>query len=290
MPSVSFTPPKNSWVSLITSNIGTILLIVAAFLVGSLWTEVRYLKNGTAATPSAATTTTTTTAGAQPTAQPVSLAQVKDLFNKGNNIKFGDANKKVLFVEISDPSCPYCHAAGGVDGPLNKAMGDRFTLTSDGGTYLAPVPEMKKLVDEGKAGFVWIYYPGHGNGQMATKALYCAYEKGKFWQAHDLLMNDKGYELLNGTDVNGQPTKGPIVKNDTTKSGDLAQFLKDAVDPSFMKSCLDSGKYDSRLQSDSALATTMGVQGTPGFYINTTAYPGAYSFTDMKAAVDAALK
>jgi protein-disulfide isomerase len=92
-------------------------------------------------------------------------------------------------------------------------------------------------------------------------------------------MSDAGYTLMNST-----------VKNDKTQSQTVANFLKSVVDASFMKSCLDSGKYDARLQSDLALATSLGIQGTPSFYVNATNFGGAYSYTDMKSAVDAALK
>ncbi len=265
-----------SALKLLTSNIGTIFLVIAAFLVGSLYTEVQYLKKGVPTTPTTTATTGTQQAAAQPT---VTQDQIKELFTKGNNMKFGNEKSKVLFVEFSDPSCPYCHIAGGHNGELNKQAGDRFKLVADGGTYHAPVPEMKKLVDQGKASFVWIYSPGHGNGEMGTKALYCAYEKGKFWNVHDELMNAKGYDLLNNT-----------VKNEKSNAKVLADYLKNAIDSNFMESCLTSGKYDARIASDTQLATAFGVQGTPGFFVNTTNFAGAYSYKDMEAVVTAALK
>jgi len=230
----------------------------------------------------AVTTATAQPAGqqqaAQPTAPTVTIEQLKGLFGNGN-ITFGNKDSKLIFVEFSDPSCPYCHVAGGKNGPLNKQVGTQFILKADGGTYVAPVPEMKKLVDAGKAAMVWIYANGHGNGEMATKALYCANEKGKYWEASDLLMSEAGYTLLNTT-----------VKNDKTQSGAVAEFLKSAVDSRFMKSCLDSGKYDSRLTSDMAIAQKFGFNGTPSFFVNTKNFAGAYNFTDMQADVDAALK
>jgi len=215
---------------------------------------------------------------AQPAKPTVNIDQVKALFD-GNNISFGDKNSKVLFVEFSDPSCPYCQVAAGKNGALNKQVGEQFVLKADGGTYVAPVPEIKKLVDEGKAGFVWIYANGHGNGELATVAQYCANEKGKFWEVHDLLMSAKGYELLNTT-----------IKADKTKTGVMADFLKSAVNPTELKACIDSGKYDGRLTSDMAIATQFGFEGTPSFYVNTTNFGGAYSFTDMQSAVDGAGK
>lgn len=230
---------------------------------------------GTSATAAAVPTAAP---GQQQAAQPqISLDTIKGLFGK-NLIKFGNGDKKLLLVEVSDPSCPYCHVAGGANKEIGSQMGAQFTSAADGGTYVAPVPEMKKLVDAGKADFVWIYSPGHGNGEMGTKAFYCAYDMGKFWQVHDLLMSNAGYDLLNNK-----------IKNDKTKSGDLATFLASAVNVNDMKKCLDSGKYDQRLTEDTTLASSLGVNGTPGFFVNSTNFAGAYSWTDMKSVADAAL-
>ena len=258
-----------------------ILLIVAAYYIGNLTAKVQLLQKS-----AAAPTTTAAQQGQQ--APAVSLDTIKGLFSK-DTIKFGDANRKVLFVEVADPSCPFCHIAGGDDPELN-ATSAQFKTVAQGGTYVPPVPEMKKLVDAGKASFVYIYDPGHGNGEMGMKALLCANEKGKFWQAHALIMSEKGYEIQNGYDQNNAPVTGIVVKNDKTKSQDMATFLSSAVDPAFMKSCLDSGKYDARLGTDTQLASTLGVSGTPGFFVNATNFAGAYSFTDMQSAVDTALK
>lgn len=262
----------------------TVALIIAAYFIGNLTAKVQYLQSGQAG--NAAGTTGTT--AQQPAAPAVTLPTIQGLFGK-DLIKFGDPKSKVLLVEVADPSCPFCHIAGGDDPELN-ATSAQFKMISQGGTYVPPVPEFKKLVDAGKAAFVYIYDPGHGNGEMGMKALYCAYEKGKFWEAHALIMSEKGYEIQNGYDQNNSPVTGTIVKNDKTKSGDMANFLASAVDPAFMKSCLDSGKYDGRLGTDTQIASSLGVQGTPGFFVNTTAFPGAYSFADMKSAVDAAQK
>ena len=258
-----------------------ILLLVGAFFLGSLTTKISYLEKG------AKTETAGTTAAAQPqqaAAQPaaavkVDINAIKDIFNNKDVIKFGDANKKLLLVEIADPSCPFCQAAAGKNPELNKQMGAQFTLPSDGGTYVSPVQEMRKLVDSGQASFAYIYQNGHGNGEMAMKALYCANDQGKFWDAHDKLMSNEGYNLINND-----------VKNDKTASGKLADFLSNVVNSNDLKSCLDSGKYDSYLASDQKLASSLGVNGTPGFFINTTNFAGAYSWKDMQSAADQALK
>ena len=253
-----------------------VLAVGLAFFSGTLWQKVKNLEGGKNDNT------------VQPTGVTVDLDTIKGLFEK-DLIKFGNADSNLLFVEMSDPSCPYCHVAGGHDPELASAIGDRFKYVSDGGSYVPPGTEMEKLVNEGKASFVYIYYPGHGNGEMAMKALYCAYEEGKFWEAKELIMSDAGYAIQNGADASGK-TAAVTVGNDATKSDVIADFLKSVVDPEVMQACLDGGKYDARLQSDMALATELQIQGTPSFYINATNFPGAYSFSDMQSVVDAALK
>lgn len=274
--------PKQSKIINILQIVLVVAVIASAYFIGNLTAKVQYLSKGSA--PTAAVGTTPAPAAATT----VTLAQIKDVFKK-DVIKFGNANSKLLLIEVSDPSCPYCHMAAGKNPELNSQSA-QFKMVADGGTYVPPVPEFKKLVDGGKAAFAYIYSPGHGNGEMAVRAFACAFEKGKFWEVHDLLMSKKGYEIQNGTDTAGQASTGPIVKNDKTKSQDMANFLSSAVDTAFMKSCLESGKYDARLGSDTQLASSLGVQGTPGFFVNEKNFAGAYSFKDMQSAVDAALK
>lgn len=69
----------------------------------------------------------------------------------------------------------------------------------------------------------------------------------------------------------------------------MAEFLKPANVPD-LKTCLDSSKYDARLASDMALGQSLGVSGTPGFYVNDTNFAGAYSYKDMESVVASALK
>jgi protein-disulfide isomerase len=251
----------------------TLASLVLAFMVGVLWQKVQNLEkggtvSGTAAQPAAQQ---------QPTETQASLETIQGLFEK-DVLKFGDKNAKLSFVEVADPSCPYCHIAAGHNSELARQVDQRFVPVADGGEYLPPVTEMKKLVDEGKANFVYIYTNGHGNGELSMKALYCADEKGKFWEVHDKLMTNEGYNLINNT-----------IKNSVSNAGALSEFLKAEIDTSFLKSCLESGKYDKRLAADSQLASQIGISGTPGFYVNSSVFRGAYSFTDMKTAVDSAI-
>lgn len=252
------------------------LIFTTGFVIG-MNTLATGLKGGIVTTGTGTTTTGntgTTTAGATT----VTKDTVKALFEDNTNLTFGNKDSKVLFVMFSDPSCPYCHIAAGLNPNLNTSAGPQFTMVADGGTYVAPVEEMRKLVDAGQAGFAWLYTNGHGNGEMGTKAMYCADEQDKFWAVHDLLMSEEGYTIVND-----------VVKNNKAKSQDMANFLSGVIDSNFMKSCLESGKYDSRISTDTQISSSFGVSGTPGFFVNETNYAGAYSYTDMAAAVEGAL-
>jgi protein-disulfide isomerase len=245
-------------------------LVIFAFLLGMLTNKVMYLEK-VANTP-----VPTPAAQAQPApaaAPSASPEQIQALFTD-KNIVMGNKNSKNLVVEFADPSCPYCHVAGGNNPELSAQFGEQFKSESEGGTYVAAAPKIKELVDQGKAAFVWIYFPGHGNGEMGTKAFYCAYEQGKFWEVHDKLMNNTGYELLNNQ-----------VLNDKTKSQQLVDYLSDVADAGKLKSCIDSGKYDAKLTEDTNIAKSFAISGTPGFFVNTTYFEGAYSWKDMQSAI-----
>lgn len=252
--------------------LGSVIIAIAILISGGI------IKLGSKTTTSTQANTAAPSPAVQAPQQPtVTLSQVKDTFNK-SAIKFGDTNRKLVIVEVADPSCPFCHIAAGKNPELNTQVDSRFTLVSDGGSYIAPVPEFEKLVKEGKAAFAYIYTNGHGNGEMGTKALYCANEKNKFWEVHNLLMTKNGYDLLNNQ-----------IKNDKSKSQELATFLQPAMDSVSMKQCLDSGKYDNRLKEDTTIASNIGITGTPGFYLNESPFKGAYNYTDMEQTVKTAL-
>lgn len=246
---------------------GVIVVLVVAL--GYMYWQVQNLKK-------AATTAPTQAAGAQPTPVSVSINQIKKLF-ANDYMHFGDADRKVLFVEISDPSCPFCHIAGGKNPELSKQSG-RFQYVTDGGTYTPPVPEMKKLVDAGKASFVYLFGNGHGNGRLGAEAMYCANEKGKFWEVHDRLMSNDGYDLLNNK-----------VQNNKANAAQLVDFVANEIDSSFLTSCLQSGKYEKMLARDEQVDTTLGFQGTPHFFVNNTAFNGAYDYKNIEPVVTAAL-
>jgi protein-disulfide isomerase len=247
----------------VTQYLMVVLLIVGAYFLGVYKTKTEFLEKGVLAGVGT---------GTQPAAAPttVDLGVVRSQFD-GKHITFGDKDADLVITEVSDPSCPFCHIAGGLNPELNNGS-SQFKMKADGGSYVPPVPEIKKLVEEGKASFLFLYSNGHGNGEVATQLLYCAYEQDKFWEAHDKLMTKAGYDTIND-----------VVSNDLAKSAELVKLVGNAVDGSKLQSCLDSRKYAEQPAADMALVQSLtGGSGTPTFFVNETIIEGAQSWASFE--------
>ena len=62
------------------------------------------------------------------------------------------------------------------------------------------------------------------------------------------------------------------------------------MDTSQFSSCLDSKKYDKNVSDDLALGQSVGVSGTPTFYVNGTQLVGAQPYESIKAVIEQELK
>lgn len=281
-----------------------VVTIIMAFAVGALWSKSSALeKNCQTIAAGSGKTAGTQQPAAQPQVVQINTQQLKDVFSK-NVIKFGNANSRLLAIEVADPSCPFCHVAAGLSPNVSSQMdpAGRFKVVSQGGTYTAPVQEIQKLVDQGKASFAWIYSPGHGAGELATTVLYCAQDQGKFWPVHNKLMTDEGYGLMNNKPLKFDPSQVEAATYKKVTDGDIANMVNfvanTGVNAGQLKDCVMSRKYVTHLQDDVVIASSLGVRGTPGFFVNTTNFAGAFGWGDvipgttvsMKSLVDAALK
>lgn len=152
----------NSLKGVKTNQVLVVLLVVAAFLIGVLYTKVQYLEtNGGQAAPAAAGT-----AAAQPTTAPGTPVNV----STGNFPVLGNKNAKVTVIEFADFRCPYCEQF--------------FTNTE---------PQlMKDYVDTGKVKFAFRNYAFLGPASIvAADAAECANDQGKFWAFHDYLYKNQ---------------------------------------------------------------------------------------------------
>lgn len=173
MPTVKPTPSKTPPSGLAPHQVQfvlTLLLIMAAFAVGVLWTKVQFYEKGTSAGSPSKTTTTT---------QPAKAAAKAPQITSEDHIR-GNKNAKVTLVEYSDFECPFCK---------------QFH------------PTMKKVLDTYGDDVRWVYrhFPlsFHINAQKEAEASECAAELGgedAFWEYTDKIFerttsNGTGFAL-----------------------------------------------------------------------------------------------
>jgi protein-disulfide isomerase len=89
--------------------------------------------------------------------------------------------------------------------------------------------------------------PSHPNAMQAALAARCANEQGQFWAFHDALFADPS--KLGPADLKATAAK---LKLDTGKFND----------------CLDKKKYEAAVNKEIAEGQSLGVDGTPAFFVN----------------------
>ena len=109
--------------------------------------------------------------------------------------------------------------------------------------------------------------------QWAAEASECAADQDAFWDYHDLLYNRQAGE--NGGAFN---------------KDNLKQFAAELeLDTQVFNECLDSGKYASLVQTETGLAQSLGVRGTPAFLVNGQPLVGAQPFEVFQQIIEAEL-
>lgn len=241
---------------MLNQHLTTGLLIAAAFIIGMLITEVRYLKKGTTAV--AAAPAVDAGAAAAPSS-PIEewtedqIAKVEEVTDK--DWQRGGKNAKITLIEYSDFECPFCQ---------------RFTATLD--------QIMKEYGD--KIRVVYRHYPlsFHQYAQKAAEASECAGKLGgndAFWKFHDLYFSKT---LANGT---GYPQD---------KLGELAKEAGVGNTSAFQK-CLDDGEFAQKVADQQTAGSNVGIQGTPGTILLTQdgkggLISGALPFEQVKEVID----
>jgi protein-disulfide isomerase len=119
--------------------------------------------------------------------------------------------------------------------------------------------------------FVFKHFPIasiHPDAERAANAAECAHEQGKFWEYHDTLFSNQG-----------DLSRDALIKYATTAGiPDTATFTE----------CVDSSKYAAVVQADEAQGISIGVSGTPSFFINGMLLVGAQPYSAFKSALDRA--
>jgi protein-disulfide isomerase len=135
-------------------------------------------------------------------------------------------------------------------------------------------PTVKKVVNDykDKVRLVYKHFPldsSHPWARPAALASECAAEQGKFWEYHDAL----------------------FARQDEFSAdfwGKLASELK--LNTGKFNDCVQSEKYENKVQSDYQQGLAAGARGTPHTVINGTPVSGAVPYEQLKAVIDQALK
>jgi protein-disulfide isomerase len=123
--------------------------------------------------------------------------------------------------------------------------------------------------------FVDYPLPMHKNTWFASRAAACADEQGKFWPMHDAIFASQDR-------WNGEATSNP---NKVFK--ELAGPL--GINQAQFDQCVDSKKYQAKIQAHQQLALDRQVPSTPSFVIGGKMHSGALFYDDFKKLVDNAL-
>jgi protein-disulfide isomerase len=118
---------------------------------------------------------------------------------------------------------------------------------------------------------VWKHYPldMHKDARPAAIAGEAAHSQGKFWEFHDkVFANQKKLALQD-------------LKQYAKEVGlDMARFEKDLLDPAMKK----------RMEDDMGEAKSLGITGTPAFFVNGRFLNGAKPFEEFVTVINAELQ
>lgn len=173
----------------------------------------------------------------------------------------GDPNAPIKIEEYSDFQCPFC------------ARFYEDTEWQIAESYVAD-------------GTVYFVYRSFGDfigseSKAAAEAAYCAGDQNKFWEYHDILFANQ-----TGENVGAYSNRR------------LQAFAEElSLDMDTFNSCLNSGKYSSRVDQDRVDGTAAGVTGTPAFVLTYTVngeektrfISGAYPFSEFQTQIEGAL-
>ncbi len=258
---ISFTLP------LIGNNVTpvlTILLIIASFFIGSLWTKVQYLEKRSEQ-PALAAKNGNPTGSAAPAQQAPGDDGAPVKVSVDDDPVLGDKNARVTLIDFSDFECPFCKRY--------------FTDT---------YPQLKKdYIDTGKVKMVFRDLPlsFHQNAHKEAEAAECARKQGGdsvYYKYHDQIFTRT---TSNGTGL--ALDQLPVIAKELGL--DVHQF----------QACLDSGEFKAEVDKDTADASKVGASGTPTFFIGKSTsngeiegikVVGAQPYSVFKTIIDEQLK
>jgi predicted DsbA family dithiol-disulfide isomerase len=132
--------------------------------------------------------------------------------------------------------------------------------------------DLDKLAAEYKGKIALIYkdlpLPMHSHAQKAAEAAQCAGLQNKYWEYHDILLKTKELEV-------------PQLKASARSLG---------LNATAFDTCLDSGQRAAAVKATQDEAVTLGLQGTPSFFMNGRYFTGIPKYDLLRQMVEEELK
>ena len=157
---------------------------------------------------------------------------------------------------------------GDKNAPITIVSFEDFQCPFCGRAFKETFPLLKKdYIDAGKVKYVYRDFPleFHPEAQPAAEAAECADEEGKFWEYHDEIYSNQN--LL-----------GPVYYEDAAEKLGL-DILK-------FRACISEGRYRQEVLDDYNYGASMGVTGTPTFFINGIKLVGALPYQEFKKIIE----
>jgi protein-disulfide isomerase len=167
----------------------------------------------------------------------------------------GDPDAPVTIVEFSDYQCPFCMR-----------------------NFQETFPQIKtEFIDTGRVFYVFKDFPIAGLHPLAYRlheAALCAGEAGEsvdYWQAHDLFFSKSEVFKLNS-----------LAEMDAAIQ---AEFETAGLSTEGLSECLQSNRHAAAVQAGIAEGQSLGVSGTPTFFINGYPIVGARPYQVFQQAI-----
>ncbi|MBN1318771.1 MAG: thioredoxin domain-containing protein [Anaerolineales bacterium] len=171
----------------------------------------------------------------------------------GDAPMLGDPDAPVLIIEYSDYQCPYCA----------RYSTDTFQQIRE------------NYIETGQVRYVFKDFPlsFHAQAQKAAEAAHCAGDLGDYWGMHDLLYANQAEW--------GNENAIPVFQG-------FAQEL--GLDSGTFNECLDSGIHAAAISANLQEGVSVGVTGTPGFFVGGQFISGAQPYSAFEQAIQTALE
>jgi protein-disulfide isomerase len=192
--------------------------------------------------------------------KPIMQQQITmDTFFQNGSPVLGDLDAAVTLIEFGDYQCHFCNV---------------YYKNTEHKIY-------ENYVRTGKVNVIFKDYTIIGpDSSSAAHAAHCASEQGKFWEYHNTLYNNWGGEN------NGWASTENLIRFAQQIGLNMEEFIE----------CNDDEKYKNKISESNTDARTLGITGTPAFYLISTnnqqvqVVSGAQPYETFEKIIDAMLE